>query len=140
MWLNDISEPLQSGSTPFPLSPIKSHNISCFNQISKLCELTCRVSNPYSERFSASLLEEIVQTIYAVNPSQSLSGSQPTKRSAYVLLEERLDKFYLEIPSHLQIRKPSSSDNPDSSNYSPPHVYTLHLLFWCTAILLHRPL
>jgi hypothetical protein len=90
-----------------------------------------------SSSFLANLLAEIVQAIYAVNPPPP---GAPNKRLSYFLLEERLDKFYLEIPEHLQIRVVGDGMIPDPTSSPPPHFFALHLMYWCSAILLHRPL
>jgi hypothetical protein len=120
------------------LQNVPCHAISCFNQMSKLCTSTPRKWPSVEFIFIlANLLAEIVQAIYAVNPPPP---GAPNKRLSYYLLEERLDKFYLEIPEHLQIRVVGDGMIPDPTSSPPPHFFALHLMYWCSAILLHRPL
>lgn len=100
--------------------------------------------------------------IYAVHPPPT-----PSSRNAeYMKLEEKLDKWLLELPAHLSLDKfqhqhqqnvNSKANRPELSsaakphphggdpictNCAPPapHVFTLHMHYWCTVLLLHRPL
>ena len=69
----------------------------------------------------------IIQAIYAVRPVNSRHGES-------VFLEGILDKWLYELPEHLRYE-------PTSSKMVPlPHVLTLHMQYWCTVLLLHRPL
>ncbi|SJL10087.1 uncharacterized protein ARMOST_13469 [Armillaria ostoyae] len=87
------------------------HIISCFNASVTL----------------SSIISMIVQTIYAVRPVSS-------RHVESVYLETMLDKWYLELPVHLQ-HDPVSLKHPAPL----PHVLTLHIQYWCAVLLLHRP-
>jgi hypothetical protein len=79
----------------------------------------------------ASILSRVLESMYAV---------RPTSRRQIVLaeLEQALDKWYLELPDHL--RFDPSPRTPNKNNVPPPHVLTLHMKYWTTVLLLHRPL
>jgi hypothetical protein len=76
----------------------------------------------------AALLGQIVVAIYGI---RSVS-SRPVEA---VNFETLLDKWYIELPEHLR-------HEPGSNKFSraQPHVLTLHMQYWCTVLLLHRPL
>lgn len=87
------------------------HIVSCFNASATL----------------SSIISMIVQTIYAVRPVSS-------RHVESVYLESMLDKWYLELPVHLQ------HDTVSLKHPAPlPHVLTLHMQYWCAVLLLHRP-
>lgn len=50
------------------------------------------------------------------------------------LLEAQLDKWYNALPDHLRYEPASRRPLP------APHIIMLHLDYWCTVLLLHRPL
>jgi hypothetical protein len=79
--------------------------------------------------FAANILSEVVETIYAVRPSQA-------RHSESLRLGALLDKWLLDLPEHLRF-DPSSwkKSHPPS-----PFVLTLHMQYWCVVLLLHRPL
>lgn len=67
-----------------------------------------------------------MRAVYTVNPTGD-------RRISVSSLEAKLDKWYLDLPSSLRW------------DYSPqscpsPHVTLLHMEFWCSVLLLHRPL
>ncbi|KZT22933.1 hypothetical protein NEOLEDRAFT_1070364 [Neolentinus lepideus HHB14362 ss-1] len=86
--------------------------ISCFNASARL----------------SIILSNIVQMIYPIHPK---SGRYAEAQR----LEKELDKWYLELPEHLRF-DPASSKAP----VPLPHILTLHMQYWCTVLLLHRPL
>ena len=65
--------------------------------------------------------------VYAIRSSSN-------RTSEAMILEERLDKWYIGLPEHLQYNCPKSDRIP------APHIVTLHMDYWCTVLLLHRPL
>ena len=76
------------------------------------------------------ILSSIVQCIYAIRP-------EPTRASQFHTLERALDEWLLELPEQLRY-------DPIAAKFSgttgpPPNVLTLHMNYWCTVILLHRP-
>ncbi|KAI0249787.1 fungal-specific transcription factor domain-containing protein [Lactifluus subvellereus] len=92
---------------PFPI-----HTLSCFNASAAL----------------SNILSEVVQTIYAVHPSQG-------RHSESLRLGELLDKWLLDLPEHLRFDPNSwKKSHPPS-----PFVLTLHMQYWCVVLLLHRP-
>ncbi|KAF9030317.1 hypothetical protein BDZ89DRAFT_985448 [Hymenopellis radicata] len=93
------------------LQPRPSRIISCFNASATL----------------SGIISMIIQAIYAVRPVSSRHGES-------VFLEGILDKWFVELPEHLQ-------HDPGSSKYPVPlpHVLTLHMQYWCAVLLLHRP-
>jgi hypothetical protein len=110
---------------PFPI-----HTLSCFNASAALCTPVARsLKFLISYIFTANILSEIVQTIYAVRPSQG-------RHSESLRLGEMLDKWLLDLPEHLRFDPNSwKKSHPPS-----PFVLTLHMQYWCVVLLLHRPL
>ncbi|KAG2130112.1 fungal-specific transcription factor domain-containing protein [Suillus cothurnatus] len=72
----------------------------------------------------STILSKLVQSMYAVHPVTS-------RHIEAVQLEELLNKWYLDLPEHLQLKQGATV---------PPHILTLHMQYWCTTLLLHRPL
>lgn len=114
-------------------------------------------SRPIGTSFSiATILARIIQTSYAVRLTES--STRARRREEAAELENALDRWHLDLPAHLrvEIRYESttptgdngrvvvcSSDEskaPGSSGVPPPHVLALHMQYWCTVLLLHRPL
>ncbi|KAG5636297.1 hypothetical protein H0H81_008496 [Sphagnurus paluster] len=89
--------------------PVPGRIISCFNASATL----------------SGILGEIIQTIYAVRPSNRHSEAE--------IMEKSLDRWYIDLPEHLRY-EPGSNRRPTP----PPHVLTLHMQYWCTVLLLHR--
>ncbi len=69
-----------------------------------------------------------IQSIYPIRP-------HTFRHEELTRTEQLLDKWYIELPEHLRF-------DPSSPKYlsQPPHVLTLHMQYWCTVLLLHRPL
>lgn len=93
----------------------------------KLSKLEKRNSHLSLISILASILARIVQAIYVVTPSAS-------RQSELAHLEEVLDMWYMELPPPLQYNSSVKSAEPP-----PPNVLTLHMQYWTTVILLHRP-
>ena len=111
---------------PFPI-----HTLSCFNASAALCTLMARSSKflDLSHVVAATILSDVVQTIYAVRPSQG-------RHSESLRLGTLLDKWLLDLPEHLRFDPNSwKKSHPPS-----PFVLTLHMQYWCVVLLLHRPL
>ncbi|KAF9078330.1 fungal-specific transcription factor domain-containing protein [Rhodocollybia butyracea] len=88
------------------------HVIPCFNAAAVL----------------SGILSMIIQAIYAVRPVSS------SRHEEAIFLEGILDKWYYGLPVHLQ------HDTQSFKTQTPPaHVLTLHMQYWCTVLLLHRP-
>jgi hypothetical protein len=71
------------------------------------------------------LLGLVVKELYAVRPASS-------RHEVRLDLENQLDRWYIDLPDNLRIEK-------GSSEIHPPHLLTLHMQYWCTVLLLHRP-
>ncbi|CAL1709508.1 unnamed protein product [Somion occarium] len=114
IWAPDPSPPLVDDDLeppPHQAPPVTGHVVSCFNEAAKL----------------SILLSMIVQAIYPIRP-------HIFRLTEYSRLEKYLDKWFLELPEHL--RYDPASQKPTTL---PPHALTLHMQYWCTVILLHRP-
>ncbi|TNY20133.1 fungal-specific transcription factor domain-containing protein [Rhodotorula diobovata] len=92
--------------------PTRAHTLSCFNAAGAL----------------AVIINRIISNIYAIR-IRVLGQSSETLLS---LLDQSLASWYLALPPHLQY-------NPASSKVPPPHILSLHLQFYSSLILLHRP-
>ncbi|KAG6826250.1 hypothetical protein H0H92_000574 [Tricholoma furcatifolium] len=92
-------------------APVSARTISCFNASARL----------------AGILGMIVQGIYAIRPDTS-------RQSEAKYLEGVLDQWYIALPENLRYDV-GSTKRP----IPPPQVLTLHLQYWCTVLLLHRP-
>lgn len=107
---------------------LTSRSISCFNASAKLCTyLPHLYDRPLLNNPAAGILGKIMQVIYAIRPDAS-------RTIELAHLEELLEKWYLDLPEGLRFDPMTKSAIP------PPHVLTLHMQYWCTALLLHRPL
>lgn len=76
------------------------------------------------------MVSHIVQALYSIRTAHSTS-----KHAEALQLEQRLDKWALELPEYLRY-EPTLRKLP----VPPPHVLTLMMKYWTTVILLHRPL
>lgn len=81
---------------------------------------------------TAMILSSIVQCIYAIRP-------EPTRTSQFHALEEALSNWLLGLPEHLRYDPMAARFNGATTRLPPPNVLTLHMKYWCTVILLHRP-
>ncbi|KAJ7628726.1 fungal-specific transcription factor domain-containing protein [Roridomyces roridus] len=97
---------------PVSITSRPGHIISCFNA-------SARVS---------IILSQIVQSIYALRPAAS-------RHAELIVLDEQLEKWLLALPAHLR-HDPAVRT---SGEVPLPHVLTLHMQYWCAALLLHRP-
>ncbi|TFK80053.1 hypothetical protein K466DRAFT_504549 [Polyporus arcularius HHB13444] len=98
------------GSLP-EYAPVPGRVLSCFNESAKL----------------SIVISEICQAIYSIRPS-------PNRPGELARLDSQLTKWLLELPEPLRY-DPASPKNPPP----PPHILTLHMQYWCTVLLLHRP-
>ena len=73
------------------------------------------------------MLSQICQNIYAIKPAVN-------RPAELARLDSQLTKWSLELPEQLRF-DPASPKNPPP----PPHILTLHMQYWCTVLLLHRP-
>ncbi|KWU41105.1 hypothetical protein RHOSPDRAFT_13191, partial [Rhodotorula sp. JG-1b] len=92
--------------------PIRAHTLSCFNAAAAL----------------AVIINRIISNIYAIR-IRVLGQSSETLLS---LLDQSLASWFLALPPHLQY-------NPAGKSVPPPHILSLHLQFYNSLILLHRP-
>jgi Fungal specific transcription factor domain len=91
--------------------PAASRIISCFR----------------SRAVLSRILAAVMHKVYSIRPTWS-------RITEAANLEARLDKWYYDLPDYLQYDCHSKSPIP------APHILTLHLDYWCTVLLLHRPL
>ncbi|GAA5993685.1 hypothetical protein JCM10908_002295 [Rhodotorula pacifica] len=92
--------------------PKRAHTLSCFNAAAAL----------------AVIINRIISNIYAIR-IRVLGQSSETLLS---LLDQSLASWFLALPPHLQY-------NPAGKSVPPPHILSLHLQFYNSLILLHRP-
>lgn len=79
-----------------------------------------------------------MQSLYAVRPAYS-------RHTEALILESALDKWYLDLPEHLRCELvntgSSFSVSLSAKQRKPlPNVLTLHMYYWTTVLILHRPL
>ncbi|KAL1742298.1 fungal-specific transcription factor domain-containing protein [Schizophyllum fasciatum] len=93
------------------LQAVPGRSISCFNASATL----------------SNILSMIIQAVYSVR-----SGPAPDDEVQY--LEGLLDRWYIALPEHLR-------RDPGFANQTAPlpHVLALHMQYWCSVLLLHRP-
>lgn len=86
---------------------------------------------------TATILSKIVQSIYSI-------GGTSSRHAESIHIEGLLDKWYFDLPEHLrfEMRYDSMGNlSTASSGWTPsPHILTMHMKYWCTTLLLHRPL
>ena len=58
----------------------------------------------------------------------------PPSREVREALHKRLSQWLLDLPEHLDYKVQSSRPCP------APHVLAMHIQYWATVLLLHRPL
>ncbi|KAI0634003.1 fungal-specific transcription factor domain-containing protein [Trametes polyzona] len=104
-----VDDPAESRRDEIPPAP--GRILSCFNERAKL----------------SVILSQICQSIYAIKPP----ASRPAELAR---LDSMLTKWSLELPEHLRF-DPASPKSPPP----PPNILTLHMQYWCTILLLHRP-
>lgn len=100
--------------------PARGHIISCFIASATL----------------TTILSNILRSIYS-------NGSASYRQAELIRLESELGKWYHNLPEHLRFElRHGSSGNwhvSDGKSLPLPHTLTLHMQYWCTALLLHRP-
>lgn len=120
--------------------PVTGHVVSCFIASAKLCKFALSRSEMADLSVGATIaaiLARTVQSIYTVSPVSS-------RHAKAIQLESALDKWRLELPEHLRFElRYNSAGNvklPVGKSAPLPHVLMLHMQYWCTTLLLHRPL
>lgn len=103
--------PAGNVSNALRYTPAPSRIVSCFRTRAVL----------------SNILSAVMHKVYSIRPT----WSRITEAAA---LEARLDKWYYDLPEYLRYDCPLSCPVP------APHIITLHLDYWCTVLLLHRPL
>ncbi|KAJ1300916.1 hypothetical protein OPQ81_003341 [Rhizoctonia solani] len=97
--------------------PVPGRVLPCFAAASKL----------------SAILSRIVEALYSIRPVPGASKSN--ERAA---LEEELEKWLLNLPVYLRYDI-TRGVTEGSGKIPPPHVLTLHMMYWCSVLLLHRP-
>ena len=132
-----------SGVPSLPKRPARDHgdHPQSYHLVFQCCLLTLYVttslrytpaiSHPGSHA-TAMILSSIVQCIYAIRP-------ESTRTSQFHTLGEVLDNWLLELPEHLRYDPVAAKFSGPAARVPPPNVLTLHMKYWCTVILLHRP-
>ncbi|KIJ57338.1 hypothetical protein M422DRAFT_23378 [Sphaerobolus stellatus SS14] len=107
-------------------TPRTAYTISTFNSMSSL----------------SSILALIVDTIYACRSGVSFVLRHVESFKIAKMLEE----WYNQIPSHLRFDPRVAAEiyargsiGKDKSGVPLPHVLTLHMMYWVTVLLVHRP-
>ncbi|KAF8452405.1 fungal-specific transcription factor domain-containing protein [Boletus edulis BED1] len=101
------------------MQPVPGRILSCFNASATL----------------SAILSKIVQSIYSIRTTTS-------RHADSIHIEGLLDKWYFNLPEPLrfEMRYDSMGNLSTGSGRMPlPHVLTLHMKYWCTTLLLHRP-
>ena len=124
------------GAPPGTTATVHSHTISCFNASATLCafflsSVTISFAQPGLYP-TAMILSSIVQCIYAIRPEQ-------TRTSQFHALEETLDNWMLGLPEQLRYDPTAARFTNAARPLPAPNVLTMHMKYWCTVILLHRP-
>ncbi|KAI6041549.1 fungal-specific transcription factor domain-containing protein [Pisolithus marmoratus] len=100
--------------------PATGHIISCFIASATL----------------TTILSNILRSVYCI-------GTASYRQAESIRLESELDKWYHNLPEHLRFElRHDSSGNwhvSDGKSVPLPHTLTLHMQYWCTTLLLHRP-
>lgn len=113
-WRPHPSAPVvdDSEEPSFPeMTPMPGRILSCFSESAKL----------------SIILSMIMQCLYAIK-------APVYRQSEFSRFEKLLSKWYLDLPDYLR------HDPAASKNAAPlPHILTLHMQYWCTVLLLHRP-
>ncbi|GAA5916517.1 uncharacterized protein JCM6883_005446 [Sporobolomyces salmoneus] len=107
---SQFPEEISRGLKNYPTT--RAHTLSCFNAHAAL----------------AVIINRIISNIYAIR-IRVLGQSSETLLS---LLDQSLASWFLALPPHLAY-------NPASSKIPAPHILALHLQFYSSLILLHRP-
>ncbi|GAA6061791.1 hypothetical protein JCM10212_004847 [Sporobolomyces blumeae] len=107
---SQFPEEIARGLQNYPTT--RANTLSCFNAHAAL----------------AVIINRIISNIYAIR-IRVLGQSSETLLS---LLDQSLASWYLALPPHLAY-------NPASSKVPAPHILALHLQFYSSLILLHRP-
>ncbi|KAG8928581.1 hypothetical protein FRC01_005706 [Tulasnella sp. 417] len=86
-----------------------------------------RVISCFKQSITLSkLLGGIVRNLYVIRvPSSS------TRYRERALIEQKLEKWLIELPEHFRCENPNKPTSPN--------VLTLHMQYWCTVLLLNRP-
>ncbi|KAG6380094.1 hypothetical protein JVT61DRAFT_8179 [Boletus reticuloceps] len=102
------------------MQPVPGRILSCFNASATL----------------SAILSKIVQSIYSIRTTTS-------RHADSIHIEGLLDKWYFGLPEPLRFEMRYDSmgnlSTTGSGRMPLPHVLTLHMKYWCTTLLLHRP-
>lgn len=109
-----VFDPDDREGRAIPTYAMPGRVLSCFSTAQSLANITGRV----------------IHQMYAIRAG-------PGRQAESVRIEQALDKWYMNLPAHLQLDATAAATAP---SLPPPHLLSLHLAYWCTVILLHRPL
>ncbi|KDQ12430.1 hypothetical protein BOTBODRAFT_67359 [Botryobasidium botryosum FD-172 SS1] len=86
----------------------------------------CRVITAFNAQAALSeIFGAVLDLAYSVRPSRSRAARRGK-------LNERLDKWYYQLPECLRC-------DASSKRSAPPHIFALHMMYWTSVILLNRP-
>ncbi|CAE7227860.1 unnamed protein product [Rhizoctonia solani] len=111
-WVDIAKEDSKGGYEPVP-----GRVLECFAAASKL----------------SAILSRIVEALYSIRLAPGAS-----KSAERVQLEEELEKWMLNLPAYLRYDI-TRGVIEGCGKVPPPHVLTLHMMYWCSVLLLHRP-
>ncbi|TRM66968.1 fungal-specific transcription factor domain-containing protein [Schizophyllum amplum] len=124
----DFDTPLPSANDPEEYEDCKPYSSLCSHERMRLQAVPGRSISCFNASATLSnILSMIVQAVYSVR-----SGPAPDEEVQY--LEGLLDRWYIALPEHLR-------RDPGFANQTAPlpHVLALHMQYWCSVLLLHRP-
>jgi hypothetical protein len=130
VWVDVVKE--EKGETRGSYEPLPGRVLECFGAASKLCTCARLVSVLVLIFRAAAILSRIVEALYSIRPAP---GSRSNER---ILLEEELEKWMLSLKPYLRYDI-TRGVIEGSGKVPPPHVLTLHMMYWCSVLLLHRP-
>ena len=88
----------------------------------------------YKDTLSPALSSDIITGEVLANVYRVSRANVPPSRDVREELHQRLTQWSAELPDHLNYGVKSGRPCP------PPHVLALHIQYWATTLLMHRPL
>lgn len=119
------------------IAPVPAVHFGYLRHISALCTpststpvLQWLLTNRSPIRPTVVITGEVLAKVYRVSRAHTVPP-----RAIRQELYSRLLQWALELPEHLQYN-PTASSRPCPA----PHVLIMHVQYWATVLLLHRPL
>ncbi|VDB85141.1 unnamed protein product [Peniophora sp. CBMAI 1063] len=108
-----VFDPDDHEGHPIPTYAVPGRVLSCYSAARALANITGRV----------------IHQLYSIRTG-------PGRVAESARIEEALDKWFMDLPAHLRIDATAAAT---ASTLPPPQILSLHLSYWVTVILLHRP-